>query len=52
MIVSYTGHRCDKLFKMNPYSKENFDRLVLYAEKVLQVNPPDVVITGGALGWD
>lgn len=49
MIVAGTGHRPDKL---GGYSQDNFNRLVLIAEKGLRGLKATKVISGMALGWD
>lgn len=48
-IVCGTGHRPDKL---GGYSNESHNKLVDIAECWLEINKPDKVISGMAVGWD
>lgn len=52
MIMSVTGHRPDRLFKSDPYSKKNQAGLTTFAVECLKNLKPDTVLTGMALGWD
>lgn len=49
MIVCGTGHRPDKL---GGYDEENFERLVNFLKKRLDITRPDKIISGMALGFD
>lgn len=50
MIICGTGHRPNKV---GGYSKEAFDKLVSLARTYLTAGEQiDIVISGGALGWD
>lgn len=48
-IVAGTGHRPSKL---GGYSKQVREGLIELAESQLLLIEPDIVISGGALGWD
>jgi len=49
MIICGTGHRPDKL---GGYSKDVLRGLIEVADRWLERNPPSMVISGVALGWD
>jgi uncharacterized phage-like protein YoqJ len=49
MIICGTGHRPDKL---GGYSVEVEDKLMLLARDWIIAYKPELVISGGALGWD
>jgi uncharacterized phage-like protein YoqJ len=49
MIICGTGHRPNKV---GGYSADATERLVHVAHDWLNLNRPDKVISGGALGWD
>jgi uncharacterized phage-like protein YoqJ len=52
MILAGTGHRSNKLFKHDAYSKDNLKHLIKFAKIQLLKHDPDEVISGLALGWD
>ncbi len=54
MKYAVTGHRPTKLFKVEPYSVANYNKLVAFAKEVLaNADPTKVTILSGmALGWD
>jgi uncharacterized phage-like protein YoqJ len=49
MIVAGTGHRPPKLGGYTTYA---WQRLLLTAERAIELLEPDQIITGMALGWD
>lgn len=49
MILAGTGHRPQRL---GGHSKDVLRALIALADSYLEENPPDLVISGVALGWD
>lgn len=52
MVSAVTGHRPDKLWSKDPYSDDNLELLVGFAEIVVQKFLTTKILTGMALGWD
>jgi uncharacterized phage-like protein YoqJ len=54
MRYAVTGHRPTKLFRDNPYSLDNYNKLLAFAKELLQNADPNkvTILTGMALGWD